>query len=94
MAKIRDIKKDINHLTYQVISECYTFLDYSPELEYENVSDIIMEAIEIRNNLIYQVNHINHLEDKKKIKLHFNNIIKDLYEKNIQLIERLNSLNK
>lgn len=92
MANRRDIKKDINFLTYQVISECYSYIEYSPNLSYENVSDIILEAIDLRNNLIYRVNHLNHTDTKKGIKSYFNSIIDDLYSKNIELIEKLNKL--
>ncbi len=94
MAKRRDIKKDINHLTYQVINECYTFIDYSPDVDYENVMDIILEAVDLRNDLIYRLNHVENKGDKKAIKSHFNQIIKDLFEKNLEFIERLNSLAK
>ncbi len=92
MAKIKDLKKDINHLTYQVISECYTFLEYSPEIQLENVSDIITDAVELRNELIYRVNNFNFKGDKKKVKEYFRKILDELYDKNIELIDRLNSL--
>ena len=54
MASRRDLKKDINFLTYQVINECYTFLNYAPDGNYENVMDIILEAVNLRNELIYK----------------------------------------
>ena len=92
MAKIKDLKKDINHLTFQVINECYTFLEFSPEIQYENISDIITDAVDLRNDLIYRLNHHSFKNDKKKLKGHYQKILDDLYEKNIELIDRLNSL--
>ena len=94
MANRRDLKKDINFLTYQVINECYAYLDYAPEGNYENVMDIILEVVDLRNELIYRLNHINNDIEKKERKAYFKKIISELYEKNIEFIDRLNSFDK
>ena len=94
MAKRRDLKKDIKHLTDQVVNECYAFLEYSPGINHENVMDIILEVVELRNELIYRLNHVDNIDDKKKVKEYFRHIVDDLYEKNIEFIDRLNSLSK
>lgn len=94
MAKIRDIKKDINSLMHEVIDECYAYLEYSHGINFENVSNIITDAVEVRNQLIHRLTHFDFIPDHAKIKEHYRNIINDLYDKNIELIERLNSLNE
>jgi hypothetical protein len=92
MANIRDLKKDINNLCFEVISECVIFQHYSSSLFFENVQEIIAEAVELRNELIFKVNHPPLNEDKKAVKAHYRSIVDELFEKTIALIERLNSL--
>lgn len=92
MANVRDLKKDINNLCFEVISECITFREYSSTLYFESVQVIIVEAVELRNNLIHKVNNPPANEDKNAIKAFYRSIVEELYEKTINLIERLNSL--
>ncbi len=90
MANCRDIKKDINFLSKQVINECFSFMEYSPVQNQENLLEILHDAEIIRCNLLYKVNHPP--EDTKNLKKYYNSIIGELYELNIELIERINSL--
>jgi hypothetical protein len=90
MANRRDIKKDINFLSKQVINECFSFMEYSPVQNQENLLEILHDAEIIRRNLLYKVNHPP--EDAKNLKNYYKNVIDELYELNIELIERINSI--
>jgi len=90
MANCRDIKKDINFLSKQVINECFSFMEYSPVQNQENLLEILHDAEIIRRNLLYKVNHPP--EDTKNLKNYYRSIIDELYDLNIELIERINSL--
>lgn len=92
MANCRDLKKDINFLSKQVINECFSFLEYSPVENHENLLEILHDAEIIRRNLLYKVN--NPPEDEKNIKQYYNCITDELYDLNIELIERINSLTR
>lgn len=92
MANIRDLKKDINNLCFEVISECVIFREYSSSLFYESLQEIIVEAVELRNDLIFRVNNPPVSEDKKALKAWYRSIVDELFEKTIALIEELNSL--
>ena len=91
MANCRDLKKDINFLSKQVINECFSFLEYSPIENHENLLEILHDAEIIRRDLLYKVN--NPPEDEK-IKQYYNRITDELYDLNIELIERINSLTR
>ncbi len=41
MASCKDIKKDINFLANQMLTECFSFMEYSPVNNQENVLDIL-----------------------------------------------------
>ncbi len=92
MANCRDLKKDINFLSKQVINECFSFMEYSPVQNQENLLEILHDAEIIRRNLLYKVNHPP--EGSKNLKKYYNNVTDELYNLNIELIERINSLSQ
>jgi|TergutMp193P3_1026864.scaffolds.fasta_scaffold367309_2 hypothetical protein len=73
MASIRHIKKDIDYLVSEVVSDCCTFMYLYPEKKQEEALGIIHEMIDLRNNLIARANH-----PEGKAKPHFKAIFKDL----------------
>jgi hypothetical protein len=93
MANRRNMKKDINHLCYEVIYECITFLEHTPSLNQENVYQIISDAVELRNNLIFQINNAGPGNPSSRTcRLFYKELKKDMYNGKISMIERLNSL--
>lgn len=56
MASKRLLKKSINNLTYDLVSECFTYRHFHPESN-TGVNTIIHEIVITRNELIKKVNH-------------------------------------
>ena len=54
MASIRLIKKDIDYLVSEVVSDCYLTIYFHPEKKQEIVS-VMEEAVELRNSLFAQI---------------------------------------
>jgi hypothetical protein len=93
MANRRQTKKDINHLCFEVIGECITFLEHTSSLNQENVYQIMSDAVELRNNLISLINKPNSVNSSDHTsRLFYRELKKDLYGGTISMIERLNSL--
>ena len=90
MASCRDIKKDINFLATQMMTEGFSFLEYSPVNNVENVLDILHDVEQMRLNLLYKVNHPP--QNGESLKNYYRTIIDEMYDQNIDLLERLNSL--
>ncbi|MBI9052524.1 MAG: hypothetical protein JEY96_01820 [Bacteroidales bacterium] len=89
MASCRDIKKDVNFLAVQMMSECFSFLEYSPLNNQENVLDILHDVEQLRLNLLYK---INHPKDNANLRMYYRQVITQMYQDNMELLERLNSL--
>jgi hypothetical protein len=89
MASCRDIKKDINFLADQMLTECFSFMEYSPVNNQENVLDILHDIEQLRLNLLYKVNNP---PEKRNLKEYYRGIIIEMYETNMKLLEELNSL--
>jgi len=91
MASCKELKKDINFLAQQIMTECFSYLEYSPVNNQENVLEILHEAEELRRELIYRANHLPTGTRQEK-KNYYNEISKDLVSRNVELLDRLNSL--
>ncbi len=87
MASKKELKDDINLVTYDLINECFTFKVFHPEKDKE-IDKLIHEIIKRRNDLIQRVNNPKDKEDPKKLKAFFDKIKVDL-GKLIKLVEDL-----
>lgn len=92
MPSIRKLKKSIDCLIFEVISDCFTFGTLHPEDKAEEVSGIITDAVSLRNNLIKRVNNPVKNEDPKSVRSHFQLVEKDLFTGTDKLCGRLSEL--
>jgi hypothetical protein len=94
MGSIRVLKKDIDSRLYEVISDCFTFSELHPDDKPDEISGIISDACNFRNDLIHRVNNPDREADPKSIKAHYQLINKDLNNGTNELFERLSSVSK
>ena len=88
MANKRTLKKDINYLTYELISEALIYRFYHPEADQKEVNDILGTLIENRNSLVGRINHVNGKDNSKLVKQHFNSIRKD-FQNSVAILDKL-----
>lgn len=93
MAKRRNLKKNINYLTYDIISECFTYNYFYPDKNEDKIKEIISDTIKMRNEFITRVNHVDGKDNKKLTKQHFKKLHNDLFNKAENLVEQINNLN-
>ena len=89
MASIRRIKKDIDYLVGEVLSDCYTFMYLYPEKKHEEAVVIIQDTVNLRNELIERTRKID-----GKSKAHFRTIFEDLLKGVDALFGRISELTK
>jgi hypothetical protein len=92
MPSVRKLKKDIDYLIFEVISDCFTFGSLHPDDNPEEVTSIISDAVSLRNELIKRVNNPGQSEDPKITRAHFQLVVKDLYTSVDKLCGRLSLL--
>lgn len=80
MAKRRDLKKDINYLTNEVISDCFAYMYVHSQKNKEKVHEIIESTVQARNELIAKVCQAKNEKDKKKVKAYFKELRKNMME--------------
>ncbi len=92
MASVRRLKKDIDCIIFEVISDCFSFGSLHPDEKNEEVTAILADAVELRNDLVRRVNNPENNSDAKALRAHFQNVVKDLHTGVDKLCLRLSSL--
>jgi hypothetical protein len=94
MASVRELKKDIDYLIYEVISDCFVFSNLHPDNKSEELSAIISDAVELRNDLIARVNNPDGKDNPKIVKAYYKLVSKDLLSGADKLFSRLSELTR
>ena len=94
MASIRDLKKDIDYLIYEVISDCFVFSNVHPDVKTDELSAIVSDAVDLRNDLIARVNNPDGKDNPKIVKAYYQAVKKDLQSGVDDLFTRLSDLTK
>ena len=80
MSSIRKLKKDINTLTYDMLSRCYVLKNYDPEIKEDAFDEVIRKIVYLRNDLILRANHPESDAESNTLKMHYRKVKEDLYE--------------
>jgi len=94
MGSIRKLKKEIDSRVYEVISDCFTFSELNPDTKSDEVSGIISDAVNFRNDLMHRVNNPDREADPKGLKAHYQLVNSDLVNGVDKLFNRLSSVSK
>ena len=92
MASVKNLKKDINFLMTEIISDCQLFILTRPDKKSEEADAIIDDTIELWTQLYEKVNNTDGKHEHKSVIKHYKSIEKDLPEKSHELFERSSSL--
>ncbi len=88
MAKIRDLKNEVNYLSYEIISDCNTYMSLHPEKRDKAVK-LVEEAVELRNSLIKKINNPEEVSTK-----YFRKVRQELITEADKIFEKLRKLIK
>jgi len=78
MASIRQLKKDINKLAFDLLSECFAIKHYNDGLAEDEFDAVIKKIVYLRNDLIVRANHPELNAGTDSIKAHYQAVQEDL----------------
>ena len=90
MASKKKLKKSINNLTYELISECLTFKHFHPEVESDKIDAVMRKILETRNDLVARINNPDGKDNVKINRQHYNSIQQDMNS----LVDTMDELGK
>lgn len=79
MAKVRNLKRDIDYLVSEIISDCYTCLAIGHSEKTDEVFEVIAGAVEMRNNLFERANHPAEKNNRRLVKKHYAQLRLDMF---------------
>lgn len=94
MASVQNLKKDIDYLFFEFISDCFMFTSLHAGEKKTEVQNLIEEAVSMRNEFILRVNHPDGKDNPALVKAYYNAVRKDLLEKVDELFEKLSAISK
>jgi hypothetical protein len=94
MASIKHLKKDIDNQIFAIISDCLLYAGLHPDNKTEEVSDIIEEAVSLRNDLIARVNNPDGKDNAAVVKKYYSSVTADLTTGADKLCQRLSDVSK
>jgi len=80
MASIRLLKKDINRLAFNLLSECFAIKHYNKGVSDDEYDAVIKKIVYLRNDLISRANHPEQDAETSSIKDHYKSVQKDLID--------------
>ncbi len=89
MASRRELKKNIHHITFDLISECLVYQHFHPDTPEDKINNIIEEIIRHRNEYLARVNKPDGKDNPALVKRHYRAIIDDIRDKTIPLLDDL-----
>lgn len=90
MASIRNLKKDLNYLAYELLTEAFAFKHFHPELEEKKLDDAIKNMVKLRNDMLTRINTKKAFESPSEQKEHYRKIHEDM----VKLVDVINVLDK
>lgn len=92
MASVRELKKDIDFLVFEVISDCFVYSNLHPDNKTDELTALINDSVELRNDLIARVNNPDGKDNPKIVKAYYKSVSKDLMLGVDKLFERLSEI--
>ena len=80
MASIRKLKKDINFVSFELLTEMFTYKHFHEDMKEEKFDEVIKKVVKKRNELMNRINHYSGEAEKTSYKKHFRQIREDMVE--------------
>ncbi len=94
MASVRQLKKDIDNQMFEIISDCFLHIGLHPDNKAAEITEIIEDAVSLRNDLIARTNNPDGKDNPKLVRKHYQLIVSDLNTGADKLCTRLSGLTK
>ncbi|HBG87024.1 MAG: hypothetical protein GXY94_12870 [Bacteroidales bacterium] len=80
MASVRELKKDINFLTSELVAQAYLNQLIFKKISDDEMLTHITKAVDFRNNLVDRANHPDGKDNPKMVRSYYKKLRKDMVE--------------
>ena len=89
MASLRKLKKEVDYLVSEVISDGYACMVIHPSKNRDAVIGIIEEAVDVRNKLIDRANHPEEKHNARLIRKYYRTLRAEMFDDIDALFQKL-----
>ncbi|MDR2912961.1 MAG: hypothetical protein LBV38_06715 [Alistipes sp.] len=93
MASLRMLKRDINYLMDEVVTDSYLSLYFHPEHK-DAIVGVIRDAVELRNSLYDRANRPAEKKSRSLVRKHYAAVRRDMFDGIDSLFVRLSEVGK
>lgn len=93
MASLRILKKDIDYLMDEVVTDSYLSLYFHPERK-DQIIKIMEDAVDLRNTLYEQANRPAEKKNQSLVRKHYSQVRRDMFDGIDKLFVRLSEASK
>ncbi len=93
MASLRKLKKDIDYLMDEVVTDSYLSLYFHPDSK-DAIVSVIRDAVDLRNSLYDRVNNPIEKKSSSLVRKHFAAVRRDMFDGIDRLFVRLSEVGK
>lgn len=94
MAKISDLKKDVNFLASEVITQCYITSQLFPQIKEETLNAVIEKSINFKLGFMKKINSYPTKGSKQEVKTYFREMETDLIAETQSLLTEIEDIRK
>ncbi len=92
MASIRNLKKDLDFLTNEVISDAFLAIEFHGDKVEQKVQELLEELVDFHNKLYEKIHNAPSGKKNPERKKYFRTIRKDINEKFPEFFEKLSQI--
>ncbi len=94
MAKISELKKDVNFVASEIITQCFLTSQLFPQVDEKAVNEVIYKVIDFKTDYIKKINAFPKKNSKTEIKAYFKKMESDMVVDTQALLKEIESIRK
>lgn len=94
MASIRNLKKYVIYQTNELLDDCRLSIWFNQNAKTEDVLDVMLKAVDLRNELFEAINNPAEKHNRKLLKKHYQQVVLKLHTETDELFGSLSALLK
>ncbi len=91
MASIKNAKKDIKSITFEVAYQCYSFMDSHPDKEFPELEDLVDELLDVEENTLQALKARDAKADKKQNRGYIKEVKEEFIQKSNEILDKINT---
>lgn len=89
MARIRDLKKDVDLLMSMVLNDCFYIIEYNPKVDSQAVMEIAGDVVAKHREFRLRINHPDGKDNPKLVRKFYKELMEEVVSTANDYFERL-----